>query len=389
MKEFECYLPTKIIFGVGKLKKAGQVLSLFGKRALIVSDKAMKSLGFVETLEEILKEAKIDFVEFGGVEPNPASTKVNEIKKSLQGEKIDFVIGLGGGSSIDFAKAMAIVLTHEGDIWDYVYRSGYTPPEVSDKVLPVVSIVTTSGTGSEVTSYAVLTNPDTLEKSAVWSEKIIPKVAIVDPELTLSLPPRLTASTGIDALSHALESYIHINASPYSELVSLESIRLISESLSAAVANGENIEVRSKMAWAATLAGIGITHAGTTLIHGMGQPMGGRFNVPHGESMALCFPVVMRNSWMVNLDKFAKISEAMGVRVEGISKREAARTSVKAVEDLLEDIRLKPTLKEFGITESDFEELANDALGYFSFCTTAHPWKVDKTQIIRMYGELL
>ena len=389
MKEFECYLPAKIIFGVGKLKEVGQVSSLFGKRALIVSDKAMKSLGFVESLGKILKKAKIDFIEFAEVEPNPSSKKVNQIKKSFQGEKIDFIIGLGGGSSIDFAKAMAIALTHKEDIWDYVYRSEYTPLEVSNKVLPIVSIVTTSGTGSEVTSYAVLTNPTTLEKSAIWSERIIPKVTIIDPELTVSLPPRLTASTGIDALSHALESYIHINANPYSELVSLESIRLVSESLRTAVANGEDIEARSKMAWAATLAGIGITYAGTTLIHGMGQPMGGRFNVPHGESIALCFPVVMRNSWMVDIDKFAKISEAMGIKVKGMSKREMAKMSVKAVEDLLEDIRLKSTLKKFGITETDFEGLANDALGYFSFCTSAHPWKVDKADIIRMYGELL
>jgi len=389
MKEFECYLPTKIIFGVGKLKEAGQVLSLLGKTTLIISDKAMKSLGFVESLEKVLKKAKIDFIEFAEVEPNPSSKKVNEVRKSFQEKKIDFIIGLGGGSSIDFAKAMAIALTHKEDIWDYVYRSEYTPLEVNDKVLPVVSIVTTSGTGSEVTSYAVLTNPKTLEKSAIWSERIIPKVTIIDPELTVSLPSRLTASTGIDALSHALESYIHINANPYSELVSLESIKLVSESLRTAVANGEDIGARSKMAWAATLAGIGITYAGTTLIHGMGQPMGGRFNVPHGESIALCFPVVMRNSWMVNIDKFAKISEAMGVKVEGISKREAARMSVKAVEDLLEDVRLKPTLKEFGIAESDFEGLANDALGYFSFCTGAHPWKVGKAEIIRMYGELL
>jgi alcohol dehydrogenase len=389
MKDFEFYLPTKILFGAGKLSRIGDLVQPLGKKAALISDRPLAELGLVSRVKKYLDEKGIETVEFTEVTPNPLSKMINETADSMKGGGVDFVVGIGGGSPIDFAKGLAIRLTHEEDIWNYIDVGGKSLSQATSKTLPVGVVVTTSGTGSEVTPFAVLTNPDTSEKCGIVSDKVFPRFSIVDPELTVSLPARLTASTGIDALSHAIESFINKDTHGYSEMVSLEAIRLVSANLPTAVVDGKNLEARSKMAWAATLAGIAISHANTTLVHAMGHPISGRFDIGHGEAMAMGLPAMMRHSWMFNLGKFAAIAEAMGTDIDRLSLKRAAKKSAEAVEELLDEINLKLSLRDYGVTEADVSDLAKDATGYMVGCLEAHPYTFTVDEVKAIYREML
>jgi len=389
MKDFEFYLPTRIVFGAGKLSNIGNLVRPLGKRAALISDKVLTELGLVARVKKYLNENRIETVEFAGATPNPLSTMINDTAGSMKGEAVDFVVGIGGGSSIDFAKGLAIRLTHEDDIWNYIDVGGKSVSQATSKTLPIAVVVTTSGTGSEVTPFSVLTNPDTSEKCGIVSERVFPRISIVDPEVNLSVPPRLTASTGIDALSHSIESFINKDTHGYSEMVSTQAIRFVSANLPTAVADGKNLEARSRMAWAATLAGIAISHANTTLVHAMGHPMSGRFDIGHGEAMSMGLPVMMRHSWMFNMEKFARIAEAMGVDIGRLSLKNAAKRSVAAVEELLDEINLKLRLRDYGIKESDLDDLAKDATGYMGGCLEAHPYTFSLEQVTEIYREIL
>ncbi|RPJ05590.1 MAG: iron-containing alcohol dehydrogenase [Deltaproteobacteria bacterium] len=389
MTGFEFCLPTRIVFGPGKLSRIGELAKPLGIKAALISDKPLTELGLVARVKQYLHERQIETVEFTEVTPNPLSTMINEVTSSMKGEKIDLVVGIGGGSPIDFAKAVAIALTHPGDIWNYIDVGGKSISYATGTVLPIIAVVTTSGTGSEVTPYSVLTNPKTSEKCGIVCDKVFPRISIVDPELTRSMPPKVTASTGVDALSHSVESYLNKDPHGYSEVAALQAIRLVSANLPTAVAAGKNLEDRSRMAWAATLAGIAISHANTTLVHAMGHPISGRFNVGHGEAMALGLPVMMRHSWMLNMEKFASIAEAMGVDTRRLSLKEAAKKSVEAMATLLEEVRLNLRLRDYGVKESDLKNLAKDATGYMIGCLESHPHKFSIEEVTEFYREML
>lgn len=388
VKDFEFFLPTTIVFGSGKLSKIGKLVKPLGKRAALVSDKALAELGLVGWVREYLDESKIEVVEFTGVTPNPVSTMINDVATSMRGENIDFVVGIGGGSSIDFAKGLAVAITHEGDIWNYVNVGGKSVSQATSQALPIVAIATTSGTGSEVTPFSIVTNPETSEKCSINSDAIFPKIAVIDPELALTVPRRLTASTGIDALSHAIESYINKDAHGFTEMAAIKAMRLISVSLPVAVADGNNLQARSEMAWAATMGGIAISNGNVTLVHAMGHPISGRFDIGHGEAVALGLPAVMRHSWMLNLEKFARIAEAMGVESHGLSLKETAEKSAETVERLLAEIDLKLRLRDYNIEESDLEALAKDATGYMLGCLEAHPRVFSLEEVTEIYREM-
>lgn len=389
MKGFEFFLPTKIVFGEGKLSRIGELVQPLGNKAALISDKPLTELGLVARVKKYLNENQIETVEFTAVTPNPLSTMINDTASAMKGEGVHFVVGIGGGSSIDFAKGLAIRLTHDDDIWNYIDVGGKSASHATSKTLPVVVVVTTSGTGSEVTPFAVMTNPKVSQKCGIVNENVFPRISIVDPEVTLSIPAKLTASTGIDALSHSIESFINKDTHGYSEMVSLEGIRLVSQNLPTAVADGKNLEARGQMAWAATLAGIAISHANTTLVHAMGHPISGRFDVGHGEAMSMGLPAMMRHSWMFTMQKFARIAEAMGVDIGRLSLKNAAKKSVEAVEDLLDEINLKLRLGDYGIKESDLDDLAKDATGYMVGCLESHPYRFSLEEVTEIYREIL
>jgi len=384
---FEFFLPAKIIFGCGKIKELPVYAEKIGKKAFIAT--SLKGLDLIKDILKLLKNSNISYYFFDSVEANPTSTLIDKAVEVFKKEKCDYAIGIGGGSSMDFAKAVAIGASHEGSIWDYVYVPYRENKEITQSTLPVIAVTTTSGTGSEVTKWAVVTNPKTYEKSFLESETIIPKISIVDPELTVNLPKQLTAATGMDALSHAIESYVNINATPVSDMTAEESIKIISRFLPEAVANGNNIIAREKMSWANTLAGITIEHAGTHLVHAMGHVLGGRLNLDHGIAMALCLEPVLRYSWTSNIEKFAKLTSLMGEDISGITEKKAAKMSSEAVKELLIEVGLDMKLSELGVKKEMIDTFVDDAFKYLTPMLDASPKKPLKDDVKKLYLSIL
>ena len=303
MGEYKIDLPVRIVIGPGKLAQIGPAAKELGTRVLLVIDPFLKEGGVLDEIVSALKQADLDPVVFSDIKPNPVCFDVDRGAALCREENCDAIVAVGGGSAIDTAKAIAILAVSGGESWSYIAR---TDREVSKPkgALPLIAIPTTAGTGAEVTLYSVISNPEVREKGCIHNPMIFPKLALIDPELMKSMPPRLTAHTGIDALAHSLESFINVHATPYSDLVARESIRLVARWLPEAVANGENMAARTKMAWAAALGGIAISHAGTTLPHALGQPVSGLVAPPMGAasppvSSRCCSsvsPAILRNS---------------------------------------------------------------------------------------------
>ncbi|MDP2718959.1 MAG: iron-containing alcohol dehydrogenase, partial [Dehalococcoidia bacterium] len=278
MTQFSAYMPVEIRFGPGTVSSLGEAASRLGRRAFLVTMKNLVEIGLVERAIDSLKKSNIEFVLFDKVKGEPKSSDIDSAKEVLRESGCDLVIGLGGGSCIDQAKALAICARHPEPIWEYVNLSNRPPKPVSSKdVLPIIAIPTTAGTGSEVTPYAVVTNTETIQKGTIKEPAIYARMALIDPELTVPLPPRITAATGVDALAHAIESYFNVkNRTPYSDMVAVEAIRQIIKWLPTAYQDGNNLEARTRVAWGATLGGISISQAGTTVAHAMAQPLGAR-----------------------------------------------------------------------------------------------------------------
>lgn len=369
---FDFTLPGNVLFGLGRIKELPSQAKNTGKKAFIVTS-FPEDFEVLVSILKILDENGIGYEVFNEVKPNPRSNLVDKTAKIFLKKGCDYLIGLGGGSSIDFAKAIAIRAAHSKDIWDYVFLDYRDALEITDATLPVIAIPTTAGTGSEVTKWAVLTNPETYEKSFLGSNYIVPKTAIVDPELTKTLPPGPTASTGVDVLAHAIESYINLDATYFSELHAKEAMRIIARYLPEAVANGNNLVAREQVSWASTLAGIAITHVGTTLIHCIGHVIGGRAGVDHGVALAVCLKPVMEYSWISNIEKFAVITELMGENTSGMTLKESAELSSNAINRFMQDINLDIKLADLGIKKNMIDQLVDDIFKYTKCMLDVHP----------------
>lgn len=279
---FEFTLPGKIIFGTGKITEIGKASALFGKKALLVCDPFCVTSGLTEKVLQHLASSKVKAIVFDGVVPNPTTVSIEKgVAKARKG-KCELIIGLGGGSSIDTAKAIAVGALHPEPIWSYAI--GKTP--VTDKTLPVIAVTTTSGTGSHCTCFSVITNPETHQKPGMGSPYILPRIAIVDPELMLSMPKSLTAICGFDVFSHAVEAYTSNAANPMSDLFAEKAIELCCQYLPVAYKDGKNLEAREMMALADTYAGIAICHAVVSLGHVVAHVIGGHYpDISHGDAL--------------------------------------------------------------------------------------------------------
>ncbi len=289
VKSFNVFMPTRILFGAGRASEVGAEAALCGKRAAIVTYKDVR--GLEETIERVtsyLKDAGLLVAIYSEVEPDPSVETINNGAEMVRGEKSEVMIGLGGGSAIDAAKAIAVVATNGGDAWDYA-ACNPDRKEFSSS-LPIIAVPTTSGTGSEVTPVAVITNRQMKSKGAIVSPANIPGVAIVDPELMKTMPPGLTAYTGADALGHALEAFISVKATPFVACMSPEAIRLVWENLPVAYKDGENMLARANMAWASTVAGMMLVQSGAIGNHSLAQALGAHLHVPHGLGVAIGTP---------------------------------------------------------------------------------------------------
>ncbi len=361
MKPFQYFQPTEIRFGRGTAGELGTVAARFGCRALLVSAAPSSATeAHQQRIRAVLEAADVEVTHFDGVTPNPTTETARAGAKMARECGAQVVIGLGGGSSMDAAKAIAVEATHEGSCWDYLW---FRETQPTAQTLPVVAVTTTSGTGSQVTQVSVVTHSGERCKSALYHPLLFPRVAIVDPELTSTMPASLTARTGFDSFTHSFESLLHVGTSPYVEALSREALALIARHLPRAVKDGADTEARDAMAWADTLAGMCIANAGVTLPHGMGMAIGGMYpHIAHAESLAVLYPAFMRYTWQAALAKFATLGRIFDPELNAASDEEAAHRAGSLVEQLLDTIHLQLTLKGLGVPEHELDPLAEACL---------------------------
>lgn len=361
MRNFNFYQPTRIRFGWGCVNEIGKVIARMGKRCLLVTVKPFPALEHVfEKVKSLCIEAGIEIFHFDGVIPNPTNDCVNIGAEMAKYNKIDVVLGVGGGSSIDTAKAIAVGATHEGDVWNY--RLGQQRFE-SKKVLPIIAVPTTAGTGAEVTNMSVIKNPDEKFKSALADWTLTPRVSFIDPELTLTVPPHITASTGFDAFCHSFESLLNKNASDFIDLLAIDSLRKVIKYLPLAIKNGSDREAREALSYAATLGGILITNIGTTLPHGISMAIGGHVSeIMHGESLAIMYPEINQWTWEHAIPKFAIVGRLFNHDLKNESDKVAAEKCCNEINLFLKKIGMWMSLKDKNVPESEFEAIANDTL---------------------------
>ncbi|KHF39564.1 iron-containing alcohol dehydrogenase [Halalkalibacter okhensis] len=357
-KFFRYEIPTAIEFGNGAINSLPEhVRELGGRKVLIVCDQGVLHAGVVAKLEEPLKSNQIPYEIFSEIEADPAIDSVDKGLKLGKEEECDVVVGVGGGSSLDTAKAIGLMLNNPGHIRDYVGINMVPNPSV-----PVIAVPTTAGTGSEITIWSVLSDKEAKVKLSVGSVYNCPNVAIADAELTTSLPPHITAATGMDALTHALESYVNKATQPISEGLSVQAMKMISEHLRMAVVQGENLEARSNMLLASLIAAMAFNSTRLGLAHALAIPLGAHFKIPHGTVNAILLPEVMQFNVIGNPKKFAEIASIFGVDTYSLTEREAAEKSVEAIRQLKDDIGIHQTLSDFGVKEEHLDFIVEEAM---------------------------
>jgi alcohol dehydrogenase class IV len=371
---WEFHSAQQIIFGTGSIHQLDKILTkLKANNVFLITDSGVQKAGIVDKVVSVLQNDGYNVTVYDETIPEPpveTAMACYEFAKSKM--DTDVIIGLGGGSSIDLAKVTALLMAHGGHPNDYFGEN-----KVPGPIAPLIAIPTTAGTGSEVTSVSVLTDTDNNLKVGISDNYLRPTVALLDPELTVGLPPYVTACTGIDALAHAVEAYTavdykHVQAQgdilfqgslPISDSLALQAIELIADNLALAVHQGSNLTARSNMLLASLLAGMAFSNAGTASAHALAYPIGGLVKSPHGEVTGLLLPYVMEFNSSIQIEKMGKIAQAFHVQTDGLSEREAAKAACNAVLQLLNDIGLPTRLSEIGIAESHIPEIAEKALG--------------------------
>lgn len=352
------HTPTKIISGIGALAVIDKELNAFdAKKVLLVTDPGLVQVGLSSQVAEQLEQASVEVEIFDAVEPDPGIRIATLAAQKAMAAHVDVLVALGGGSAIDTAKSAALLITNGGYLKDYAGVN-----KVAKPVHPLIAIPTTAGTGSEVTIFAVMSDPEHQEKFTISSALIAPAVAVLDPVLTLKLPPSITAFTGMDALTHAMEAYTSSIAQPATDALALSAVKLILEHLPVAVGRGDNIGAREGMLQASLLAGMAFNNAFLGLAHAIASPLGGYFHVPHGLANAVMLPYVMEYNLPAAVRRYADIGCALGLQAPGDTPRAVAERTVAAVSQLARDINIPERLRDIGAKEEDLPGVARDAL---------------------------
>lgn len=373
------YLPTRNVFGQGSVNEAGDLAkSLKMQKPMIVTDGFLAGSGMAEQVSQVFKRAGLDCHIFGGAEPNPTDVNVEAGLAEYLEYGCDSIVSLGGGSSHDCAKGIGLVASNGGRISDY---EGVD--QSANEMVPLMAINTTAGTASEITRFCIITDTSRKVKMAIVDWRVTPKIAINDPELMVGMPPSLTAATGMDALTHAVEAYVSTAANPLTDSAALKAITMITQYLPKAVANGEYMKARDKMAYAQYLAGIAFNNASLGYVHAMAHQLGGYYNLPHGVCNAILLPYVESFNLIGNLNRFSDIAAAMGENIRGLSTDEAAVKAIKAIERLSRQVGIPANLKELGVKPEDFAIMAENAKK--DVCQATNPRKATKDEVIEIY----
>lgn len=352
------FMPNVSLMGPGCVKKIAEEITSRGlKKALIVCGKRSSKSEEFKGVTDLLKEHNIEYVVYAGSQPNPTVTNVMDGVDILKENDCDFVISYGGGSPHDCAKGIALVATNGGNIKDYEGINKSSKPQ-----LPLISINTTAGTASEMTVFSIITDEERHVKMAIVDKNVTPILAVNDPELMVSMPKSLTAATGMDALTHAVEAYVSKAATPITDACAQKAIELISNNLRDAVKDGNNIEARDMMAYAEYLAGMAFNSASLGYVHAIAHQLGGFYNLPHGVCNAILLPEVQVFNSKVSKNKLRDIAKFMGVDTSNMNEEEGANACIKAIRKLSKDIDIPLGLRELGVKEEDFDILADNAL---------------------------
>jgi alcohol dehydrogenase len=376
---FGFYGPPVSLMGVGASKEVGrQAKSLGASKALIVTDKVLAQLGVAARIKGQLEEFGLKAVVFDGAEPNPTDTNVHDGLKVYEQNRCDLIVSLGGGSAHDCAKGIGIVAGNGGNIRDYegIDKSKKAMP-------PFIAINTTAGTASEMTRFCIITNTSTHVKMALVDWRCTPNVAINDPMLMVGKPAGLTAATGMDALTHAVEAYVSTAATPITDACAIKAIELIAEHLRPAVANGQNVEARDKMAYAQYLAGMAFNNASLGYVHAMAHQLGGFYNLPHGVCNAILLPVVCEFNLIAAAKRLGDVAVALGENVDGLAPTDAAARGIAAIRKLSASIGIPPGLKTLGVKEADLPTMAENAMK--DACRLTNPRTATLEQVVGLY----
>jgi alcohol dehydrogenase class IV len=360
---FRQFMPTAIHFGPGAIAKLGDCAARYGRKVLLVTEpRAAWNEKLLSECMANLEKKGLKVTVYDGVKPNPTTAFVAEAARLGRMAGCDVVVGVGGGSTMDTAKAAAIEMTHPLPCFEYAY---FQPQQPTAATLPIVLVTTTSGTGSHVTKCSVVTHAEKGIKTGIVSDFIFAREAIVDPQLMVSVPASVTATTGFDVFTHAFESYININANPYIDAHALESIQTLAEALPHAVKDGKDLDARIRMTVADTLAGTCIANVGTTLPHSLGQPVSGHFpKVSHGGALAMVYPAFMEFSWKGNPAKFARVARIFDPALEKASDQKAAAASAAAIRGFLRKIGFTDTLRSVPGIEAKLDVLVKEAMDF-------------------------
>ena len=375
------YWPAVTLIGPGCVKEIGTDIKDLGlKKALVVTDNVLNKIGVVKKVTDVLDENGVSYAVVDDIQPNPTMKNIHDGLNVYKTENCDFIISIGGGSPQDAGKAIGILSTNGGEIKDYegIGKSKH-------KSVPIIAINTTAGTASEVTINYVITNEDTHIKMVMIDKNCLASIAVSDPELMTGKPADLTAATGMDALTHAVEAYVSTGAYELTDVLALEAVKLIGESLEDAVKDGNNIEARSKMAYASYIAGMSFNNAGLGYVHSMAHQLGGFYNLPHGVCNAILLPHVEKFNSANTGDKLRKIAEILGENVEGLSVEEANAKAIKAIMKLSEKVGIPKGLRELGVKEEDFKVMAENALK--DACAGTNPRDVTLEDTIAIFKE--
>ena len=378
-------LPRILQIGAGASKEVGTILKSMGlQRPLIVTDKIMVQLGYIDRIIKCIDDEAVNIDIFDDTVPEPTVSSIQAGVDKVRGGNYDCIIALGGGSPIDSAKAIAVLGKYGGEMRDYKF-----PRIVDEPGLPIIAIPTTAGTGSEVTKVTVITDETTDEKMMCMGIGFMPTVALVDYELSLSVPARTTADTGIDAMTHAIEAYVSKKASVYTDTQAIAAMKLLGPNLRKVYHNGNDLQAREKMMLGSTLAGVAFSNASVALVHGMSRPIGASYHVPHGLSNAMLLPAVTEYSIPAAAERYADCARAIGVANENDSTEIATTKLMTELRALNEELQV-PSPEAFGIEREHFfdnlQTMADQALA--SGSPANNPRVPDADDIVQLYKKL-
>jgi len=387
MKGFQFSIPVKIYFGIGKLGIIGQISKAFGPKVmLILGSVSMEKEKVAAQVIALLESEGLKVEKFGGIETNPRIEKIMEGAEIAKKFKPTAIIGLGGGSVIDTAKAISLAVTHDGDLWEYRISGKLGMERIENKLIPIITIPTAFGTGSEVTPATVISQYKS--KEVIVSPYMFPKVAVIDPSLSVSLSPELTSKIGIDAFVQGMEAFVSTNANAMSDLFALEATKLAFTYLPKCVSDGRDLESRSMIALSALYGGLSIILAGVGAVHALAAPLSARYNIHHGHAVSILLLEVMKYNLDACAPRFARLAEALGVDIKGMKENEAADEAIARTRLLLEELKLYPhqKLRELGVKKQDLEILAK---GSFNPDMETNPKKMSTREIVSIFRNVL